>query len=255
MRVKQPCAVDADIIVAVKRLTPPVMETIRRSGKPWIWDLVDFYPQPGCRLWSCEYATKWVRKQIEAAAPNGVVYPNQRMADDIGIPGRVVYHHHMPSIRPVETRKRITRVGYIGRADYLSWWHDHIAKKCQYIGAKFVVNEPIQSLDVVVAMRGGDWNGYCQRRWKSNVKLANAMAAGLPFICTPENGYMETGTGDEMLVACENRFGPALGELSDYGRRLDIRERYLERAKNYSLDRMADEMRDYCREVLNKPSA
>ena len=38
----------AELIVVVKRAPPELLDTVRRSGRPWVWDVVDAWPQrPG----------------------------------------------------------------------------------------------------------------------------------------------------------------------------------------------------------------
>ena len=61
----------ADLIVLVKRPAPGMIDNIRKSGKPWVWDVVDFYPQPACTGWSKDKAIEWVRNQITAFAHLG----------------------------------------------------------------------------------------------------------------------------------------------------------------------------------------
>lgn len=188
----------SDVIVWVKRICPEFI-SVKQSGKPWIWDLVDFYPQPQCSKWSKQQAVDWVNLQIEHYKPDGIIWPNSQMMNDCGLAGEVIYHHgRQAPLNPVRERVRV--VGYEGSEKYLGRWRVAIEAECKRRGWTFKTGVPLHETDICVAFRDGEFNGYAQSHWKSNVKLANCHITGTPFIGLPEPGYRETMSGDECFA-------------------------------------------------------
>lgn len=190
----------ADVIIAVKRIPGELLRSIRKSGKPWVYDIVDAYPQPTCSTWSRDQSIEWVHDHITQLAPHAVIWPNQRMASDcdIGLASSVFYHHHRPNITINQICEQIETVGYEGSARYLAEWKPVIEQECARRGWRFVVNpRRLCDIDIVLALRGKEFSGYPQKNWKSNVKLANAQGSGTPAICSRECGYIETQSGAE----------------------------------------------------------
>lgn len=237
----------ADAIVVVKRINHPFFNAVKASGTPWVWDLVDFFPQPECGKWSRDKAIAWVRKQITKAAPMGVIYPCQRMADDIGLPGAVIYHHARPApANPV--RRFITRVGYEGSPKFLGRWRSVLQQECARRGWQFVEGAPLHEVDVVVAFRDGDHNGYAQSHWKSNVKLANAHGTGTPFVGQRDIAYQETASGAERWVNAPQHLAQAFDSIAPYGVRLAINEQFL--ASTITLHSRAEQLRRYVEQAV-----
>lgn len=238
----------ADVIVVVKRLPAALLENIRASGRPWVWDIVDAYPQPKCSAWGEVESKEWLAQQLEALKPDFVIWPNERMQRD-GTGGAVIYHHHRPGAARNPIREHIRTVGYEGQPDFLGEWKPIIEAECRRRGARFVVN-PFQlaDLDVVIALRGNEWNGYPQRHWKSQVKLANAHATGTPFIGAPEDGYIETACGAEYWASSPEDLGRALDDLKDQSMRRHVSERFLKSA--FSIRHAAERYRDVLRCAL-----
>lgn len=215
-----------DVVVAVKRLSPGLIGELQRSGIPWIWDLVDFYPQPTCTKWDRSQAIKWARHQIQSASPDSVIYPNDRMAQDIGIPGTVVYHHARPALHVRPVKHKVEVVGYEGDRRYLGPWRKYIQRECRARGWVFEEGLTPDNYDIVVAFRGPDFGGYTQRNWKSNVKLANAQGAGVPFVGQPDPGYLETSVfGCEHWVDTVPQLTLSFDRLTPYETRRDIQVR------------------------------
>jgi len=232
----------ADIIVVVKRVPDELLHAIRQSGRPWVYDIVDAYPQPECSGWSELQARQWLRDHLRRLNPTAVVWPTLRMQVDADHPGWVLYHHHRPGSSCMLVHDRIYRVGYEGRAEYLAGWIGPVLNECKRIGAEFVMNPgSLSQVDVVLALRAGKWNGYCQRNWKSNVKLANAHGSGVPFIGLAEAGYLETAAGGEQLIDTPHQLGEALDSLAHGAVRASIQEKFL--ANAYSVDQAAADMK------------
>ena len=204
----------ADVVLVVKRVPDELLADLRRCGRPWAYDIVDAYPQPACSAWSPAESVQWLRRHLQRLQPDLVVWPNQRMRADGGGAGVVVYHHHRPGIEQNPLRPLVRTVGYEGAAAYLEGWREAIDAECRRLHATFVINPPsLAQVDVVLALRGGPWAGYCQQHWKSNVKLANAQASGTPFVGLPECGYLETASGGEHFVSTPAELGEALRAL------------------------------------------
>lgn len=232
-----------DLVILVKKTPEPLLEALRLSGVPWVYDIVDAYPQPGCSLWTREQALSWLHHHVKTISPPlGVIWPNEKMRVDSCLArGPVIYHHHRPGIKRNKIRARIERVGYEGSAKYLDGWTAAISLECKRRGIEFVLNPAhIADLDVIVAMRGGAWDGYAQRNWKSNVKLANAHGSGTPFIGARESGYQETSTGCEYWADTPRELSTALDWLESKDARLTVHERFL--SKPYTVDMAAGDM-------------
>jgi hypothetical protein len=236
----------ADVIVVVKRITPQLLANIRASGRPWVFDTVDFFPQPDCTVWSREQTIEWVRGRLDFMQPTGVVFANQRMQQDIGWAGpqTAIYHHHRPGIRINPIREKIQTIGYEGAPQFIEGWEAAIGEACADLGCAFTVNpRELADLDVVLALRGPRHNGYAQQHFKSNIKLANAHASGTPFIGMPEDGYEETRTGVEYWVKRPADLLPALRWLESQSAREQISERFLQAA--YPVDKAATSLRAF----------
>lgn len=238
----------ADVVIAVKRFTPTFLKDIKQLRKPWIWDLVDFYPQPKCSTWSREKAIEWVLAEIKKANPTGIVYPNQQMKDDIGLPGKVIYHHARPNAPLNPIREQVKTVGYEGGEQYINGSLGLIRSACALRGWSFRTDLPLHELDIVLAFRDKPHNGYVQTNWKSNVKLANAHASGTPFVGGWEAGYAETSSGREILISDPSLLKHAFEYLTPYGTRREIHEAFIK--QTITLHSAAEQMREYVETIL-----
>lgn len=216
-----------DAVVVVKRLPSELLQAIRAAGKPWAWDLVDFYPQPASNTWTRDQAIDWVRQQVKRAKPSGVIFPNERMRDDCRLkqPSTVIYHHHRPDIAVNPIRHTIRSVGYEGGQQYLGAWQKHIETQCAARGWQFVIN-PANMADIDLCFGVRDGNYYVPRHWKSNVKLANCHGSGTPFIGTPECGYLETASGAEAWVESPSELSQAIDSITEHSTRQNISDQF-----------------------------
>lgn len=234
----------ADVIVVVKRIPGDLLARIRASSKPWVYDIVDAYPQPEAGAWSQQQAKHWVQTTIAGIEPTAVIWPTAAMqACAPYIRGAVINHHHRPGIKRNPIREQIKTVGYEGAAQYLGEWKPALEKACKTVGAEFVVNPPhLADLDVVVAVRGRAHHGWVQENFKSNVKLANAQGNGTPIICQMDKGYTEQGFMDAPVawIREPEQIGTWLKALAPYEMRRDMSQRLLQRA--YSVE---DAAKDY----------
>ena len=247
-RAKLQDMLEHDLIVLVKRPAPGQIDAIRKSGKPWVWDVVDFYPQPECTRWDRDKAISWVRKQIRSFNPTGVVWPNAKMqADCGGGPSEcVVYHHHRIDIAANPIRDNVSTVGYEGSERYLGRWGKAIKAECKARGWEFAVNKGVHAdWDICVAFRDDAFNGYAQKHWKSNVKLANCHGSGTPFIGPREHGYLETLTGRELFVDSQSEISAAFDALEPVAVRRIISHDFL--FSRLSIDSVVRKYSDYLR--------
>lgn len=235
---------DADLIVVVKRVPEALASALR--GRRWVWDIVDAYPQPLAASWTREESIAWMRAQIARLNPTAIIWPNQRMQSDVGFDGpqTVIYHHHRPGIRRNPIRKAVRVVGYEGAAPYLDGWRGHIDAECSKRGWRFVVNpEHLADVDIVLALRGGKWDGYVTQNWKSNVKMANAHGSGTPFVGSPEAGYREMASGAEYWARNLGELRTSFDWLSDQRTREQVADRFVQKA--YPIERAAEAYRAF----------
>jgi len=202
----------ADVVVWVKRF----VQAARLNGRRWAWDIVDAWPQPEGNVWEKDRAVAWLREELDRRAPGAVVFPTSTMLADSGWTGPtlVLPHHAWPLYRPVQVRDRVRVVGYEGSLTNLGEWRAVLERACAARGWRFSANEDLAKCDVGIALRGRA--GYAPRHWKSNVKLANLQALGLPAICSPECGYMEFASGAELYVDSEQELAEALDRCASF---------------------------------------
>jgi hypothetical protein len=212
----------ADLVVVVKRIPPRMLDCLRASGRRWVLDLVDGWPQPAGNGWSREQAISWLRTRLETLAPTAVVFPTSQMWKDSGWPGPAIVlpHHAWPKYRQRAVAGSVQRVGYEGAEGYLGAWHAVVTGECRRRGWEFVVNGDLATCDIGLALR--DVSGYPARAWKANTKLANLQALGIPAICSPETSYREFGAGAESFVETQAQLADAFDLWSDHGAREQV---------------------------------
>lgn len=215
----------ADLVVVVKRARPEIVQKIRAAGRPWVYDIVDAWPQPAGNAWSREMAITWLRGHLAELAPTAVVFPTARMREDSGWrgPALVLAHHAWPRYEARPVAPIVRRVGYEGDPRYLGRWQHVITAECAARRWEFVINGDMASCDLGIALR--DVAGYPAPAWKSNCKLANLQALGLPTVCSPEAGYQEFGSGAEWFVESRADLSRAFGSLAHVGPRTRTSER------------------------------
>ena len=184
----------ADVVVAVKRIPPGLADLLRGSGKPVIWDPLDFWKQPDDAIGveSPDLARALVRPWLTRLRPAAIITPNRIMADDLaGMAAFVecIYHHFDPRLTPVSGGKTVVYEGDIRFPDH---WGSLAAQQLEQVGWNFRIGQPGPDTGALFAVRGGAHGSWLARRWKSNVKSANAIALGVPLLAWPEDSYIET---------------------------------------------------------------
>lgn len=192
----------ADVCVIVKRGFEAFAATAVRSGVPFIWDAVDFWQQPEDNQATDPVAL--ARRYMGFLAPKSIICATKAMAVDLG--GIYIPHHSRPSLTPAHNRDRLEIVAYEGTSKYLGPWRAALETACARLNLTFLVNPPdLRAADLVVAFRGGPWDGPICRRWKSGVKYSNAQAAGRPVLTQAHAAFDEMG--------CDGRVLEDVGEL------------------------------------------
>lgn len=208
----------ADIIVVVKRTPKDLMQNIIKSGTPWVFDIVDGWPQP-CD-WGPRDSTLWLQSTILTLNPDAMVYGTSRMMVDAQFPGLVLPHHAWTKYHPIKVREQVSVVGYEGSLAHLGHWFDAIQAACKRRGWQFQVNGDMTKADIGIALRGN--GGYPAKFWKPGTKLANLHALGIPAICSPEAGYYEIASGKEEWIINHAEIDRAFDTLESHKTRLDI---------------------------------
>lgn len=227
-----------DVVLVVKRVPTAMRADLRRSGRPWVYDIVDAYPQRSAAMLTRANAMRWLANELLELRPTSVIWPNLKMREDFNSNigalrfidgGHVIYHHARPGrieVNPI--REIFQTLAYEGSERYLEDWLRTILVECERRGLQFVVNPPtLASADAVIAVRGGQWLSYASRNWKSNVKLANAHATGTPFIGPREAGYLETASGAEYWADTPAEFKIALDWLVGQQGRRSVQDKFL----------------------------
>jgi hypothetical protein len=205
----------ADLIICVKRTPTELMRNIAASGRPWVYDVVDAWPQPAGNAWSREQSTQWLRGTLKLLSPTAVVFGTHRMQEDAQFdgPSIVLPHHAWPKYTPISVKKSVQTVGYEGAENYLGRWQRVIQSECDRRGWLFVVNGDMTKADIGIALR--DVPGYPAGAWKPGTKLSNLQALGLPALLSPECGYREQSNGSEYWIEHPDDVAAAFNELAD----------------------------------------
>lgn len=227
----------ADLVVVVKRTPERLLRCLRASGRPWVLDIVDGWPQPEGNAWPRRDAVRWLRDRLAMLEPSAVVFPTTRMLEDSEWrgPALVLPHHAWTKYQPRSVAAVVTRVGYEGDPNYLGHWRGALERACAARGWEFVVNGDLASCQIGVALR--DVAGYPAGAWKANTKLANLQALGLPALISPEEGYREFGSKAQLEVLDREQLDPALDALADRETRQQLRAHALAAAPR--LDQVA----------------
>lgn len=209
----------ADIIVVVKRATEDIVERVRASGRPWVYDMVDGWPQPAGNDWDELDALSWLQGTMSSLKPTAVVFPTTQMQRDSGFCGKsiVLPHHAWPKYSKLPVKQKVSRIGYEGGEHYLGKWHKMVDAECRRRGWEFVVNGDMSSCQIGVALR--DVNGYPAGAWKANTKLANLQALGIPAVISDESSYSEFGSSAQIVVKTKDDLSCAFDALESFGSR------------------------------------
>jgi len=183
----------ADVCILVKRALDVFASAAHAFSVPIIWDALDFWIQPEMNQMSDAQALWLAQSQLSRVKTSLVIGATVAMSEDLG--GVYLPHHSRPRLSPAPAREKLQVVAYEGMAKYLGSWRSALEIVCSRLGLVFVVNPAdLREADVIVAFRGEKWDGPICRRWKSGVKVVNALAAGRPLITQNSSAYSELQT-------------------------------------------------------------
>lgn len=238
----------AEVIVLVKRAAAVWFEQARtagRRGARLVWDVLDYWPQPAGNQRPLDYLAHEIGVLARELRVGRLVGATQAMASAIG--GDYLPHHHRLGLVPGAVRERLEVVAYEGSERYLGPWRPALEAACAERGLRFVINpDDLRDADLVVAFRGGKWDGPVCRRWKSGVKLVNALVAGRPVLTQPSAAVDEIKPVGQTLEALED-LGPAIDAWRDPVRRTAAVLMARRRAEEFDLLRIADRYRHILR--------
>lgn len=230
------------LIIAVKRVPNELLFRIRDSGRQWVWDCVDAWPQGENRLMTRSEAMKWLDDELRRLMPYDVIWPTAAMRSDAGQGGIVIRHHAWATQKRNPIRDRLMVVGYQGNPRYLGSWGRPIKEACLRLGLEFRTQiEQLADVDVCLAVRAPEWSGYTAEKWKPGTKLENAHATGTPIICGFEAGYREIACGHERWASSPAEIEAHLRTMIDADVRAKISEAFVQHV--YRIEDAANDMR------------
>ena len=185
---------NSDVVVIVKRASAELVNLLRRCDKPVIWDALDFWSQPyeALEVDSIVAARAIAQGRVDRLKPVAIITPNRIMESDLrGMADIVscVYHHYDPALT---ISKGGEAVVYEGDPRFPQEWLQIASRILSGIGWKLLCSRPPENTGALFAVRAGEHGSWLARRWKSNVKAANAIALGVPLLAWPEDSYTET---------------------------------------------------------------
>ncbi|WP_166829606.1 glycosyltransferase [Thalassoroseus pseudoceratinae] len=248
---------DYDVLCIIKRFDLPLALHAHAIGKAVIYDPVDPWIQPfdGLENNSISRVLDYFHRFFDGLPVDGVIFPNRKMMEDHGhlMPNATtIYHHYRQNTKPIKIREKAEVIGYEGRAEYLGPWEQIVTDVAEKLGLKFVVNPRHLGLcDIGFAARGGLHGSMMASRYKSNVKLANLMGAGIPAIVqSDEQSYREVDNGHVRFFTDEKQLETCLQEILPYERRQEIHESFLADCYPYSLEAIAAQYETYFQSVI-----
>lgn len=246
-----------DVVCIIKRFDLSLALHANAIGTAVIYDPVDPWIQPcdGLVNSSISQVLDYFHNFFDGLPVDGVIFPNRKMMEDHGhlMPNATtIYHHYRQNTQPIKIRKTAEVIGYEGRPEYLGPWEHRVEELAKKLGLSFVINPRHLGLcDIGFAARGGLHGSLMASRYKSNVKLANLMGAGIPAIVqSDEQSYREVDNGFVEFFTDEHQLEDTLRRILPYERRLEIHNSFLADREPYSLDAIANEYETYFQNVI-----
>jgi len=227
----------ADRVVLVKRAGETFAARAHAGHAPIIWDAVDCWRQPMENRLTETDAILRLQHMLKVIRPDMTIGATQVMAADAG--GVYLPHHGRIGLVPTPAREQVRVVGYDGNAIYLGRWEPALRTACAARGWSFVVNPPhLYDVDILVAFRDGQWDGWMPRQWKSGVKYVNAVLAGRTILTQDSAGFREiqpAGTVVERL----DQIADAFDAWTPVSRRQAVVEQSIARCHTFTVDAIA----------------
>jgi len=242
----------ADVVVLVKRAAEEHFQAAQAYRGLLVWDVLDFWRQPAANDRTDDDLVREVTQTARALRVQLLIGATRAMAQAIG--GVYVPHHHRLGLVPTPPRPTVQVVGYDGSPRYLGAWRTHLERACAARGLTFIVNPPdLSQVDLLVAFRDTDWDGWACRHWKSGIKYVNAIAAGRPILTQASAAFEElrpVGAVVEDPVGLE----AVLEHLSAPHLRQAAYEDGLKRARTFSIETIAGQYWELILEALQRAS-
>jgi hypothetical protein len=236
----------ADVVVCIKRALFAYADRVKAFGKPLVWDALDFWAQPESNSMTEAEAKEMLRHVIAQTRPDLVIGATEAMAEAAG--GVYLPHHSRPGLTPAPAREVVSTVGYEGTRKYLGRWGKAVQQECNRRGWTFVVNpSDLRDLDIVVAFRDAEHDGWMCREWKSGVKLVNALAAGRPMVTQVNDAaldiYGSRSGGTVSFVEHETDLEPVFNAWCHHVWRSTHADWCVEQAPAFTLSAIAERYR------------
>lgn len=240
----------AEVIVLVKRAIDQWGALVAASGRPVVWDVLDYWAQPADNTRAIADLTSQVTDLAHRCRVTRLIGATESMAQAIG--GVYLPHHARPSITPTPPRAAVRVVAYEGTPKYLGAWRPALEQACARRGWLFTVNPThLANADMLVALRDGAWDGAVCRQWKSGVKYVNAYVAGRPVLTQPSAAFDEIQpVGD--TIASPDQLDVALDVLSGSGVRDRAYRLARERGGDYALATIAARYRRLLQDIVRR---
>lgn len=235
-----------DIVCFVKHVDRAVYSLARKMKKICVYDVIDSWPQPDAyavyqnRFQAVQFFTqKWKAFDWDA-----LIFANRYMQSHLGhlAPESItIYHHYRPGILINPIRPVVKRIGYEGNANYLGVWKTRLEQICREKKWDWVINpDQLADLDIGIAVREGEHDGFLANAYKSNVKLANLYGSGTPCIMgSAEVSYHETDCGTVPFFTTEKDLRERLSDLESYDKRIALQNDFLKARPAFSLESVA----------------
>lgn len=239
----------AEVIVLVKRAIDEFGGVAAACGVPIIWDVLDFWRQPEQNRTPMQLLVDEVHRRRDQHRVSLLLGATKQMAADIG--GVFLPHHSRPGLSPWHVREQVEVIAYEGTPKYLGDWAPALKRVCADRGWHFLVNpQTLAHADIVVALRGGKWDGEVCRRWKSAVKAVNAIAVGRPVL--GQRSAMSDVDPEGSNIDNASDLGWLLESLSMPAWRRGVAERCALRASEFTLATVSSSYRAILQDVIRR---
>jgi hypothetical protein len=250
-----------DIFVFVKRPDIDVMKRLHALGKLVVYDVIDSWKQPeeGLRVHTPAEARALFAQKWRGMPVDGFIFANAAMHGDLTsvckVPTTYIYHHYRSEYEtpPGAVAEKVTTVGYEGNVGFLGPWQAAIAEACGLRGWNFEINPvDITKVDIGIAVRGGEHDSFLANRYKSNVKLANFIGAGIPCIVgDKERSYHETDEGSVRFFQTPAQLARHLDALVPALARQVVRDRFIKARERYQLSTISEQYEAFFRGLMS----
>jgi len=232
---------------------------LRSKRKLVVYDVVDPWKQPddGLANDSLPRVLNYFRKRLSGCDVDGMIFPNATMCADYEqvIPNATcIYHHYRPEMQPSIVRRNAMNVGYEGRGEYLGEFAPMLERVCSKLGLRLMLNPSnFHDIDIGFAGRAGLHGSLMARRYKSNVKLANLIGAGIPAVAhRRESSYREVDNGQVEVFETETELTACMQRLLSWEKRQVVHESFMAIRGKYSVDEICRQYEHYFCQLVSE---